>query len=65
MSIINGRTPAFTITNEMLAEHEYGNRTLYGTGKPRSDESLFCIDVDVQKSQRLGSPEGAGSSSNG
>ena len=59
VSIINGQTPAFTITNEMLAEHELEIRTLYGTGKPRSDVSLFCIDVDVQKSQRLGSPEGA------
>lgn len=58
VSIINGETRAFTITNEMLASHEHESRTLYGTGKP-CEEMLLCIDVDVQKARGLGSPEGA------
>jgi hypothetical protein len=59
VSIINGQTRAFNMTNEVLAEHEHAFRTLYATGKPRADEMLLCIDIDVQKSQKLGSPEGA------
>jgi hypothetical protein len=59
IDIINGRTHPFSITNDMLSRHEFGYSTLYATAKPRAEEMLLCLDIDVQKSQKRGSPEGA------
>ena len=50
-----------SLPNYKLLDHFQGKETLYfmGQGWSKADRTLVMIDIDVQKSKKLGTPEGA------